>query len=186
MTHTISNTNKMKEYAPKMQFESFENAPKLEFDTWSEISVKNRAHQKCDCEVNQTRVTSSYRTKKRPPGIIRPNVFNVIHRLCQLRRSFTTISWRKKEEGLVCAHVFTTALKWIPPYWESKLEIDRQILVWEPRVLVPRVLVMALKYACSGSLFNLHLLFTATSGHEVSWCWIIIYFLRQGKERLKW
>ena len=93
----------------KCLFESFENAPKLQFDTWSEISVKNRAHQKCDCEINQTGVTSSYRTKKDP-----------------------------------------------------------------------RVLVMALKYACSGSLFNLHLLFTATSGHEGSWYWIIIYFLRQG------
>ena len=68
MTHKISNTNKMKEYAPKTQFESFENAPKSQFDTWSENSEKNRAHQKRICEVNQARVPTSYRTKKNTIG----------------------------------------------------------------------------------------------------------------------
>ena len=41
VTRTISNTNKMKESAPKRQFESFENPSKSQIDTRSEISEKN-------------------------------------------------------------------------------------------------------------------------------------------------
>ena len=68
MSQIFSNTNQMREYAPKTQFESFENAPKSQFDTWSEISEKNRAHQKRIWEVNQSRVPISYRTKNNTIG----------------------------------------------------------------------------------------------------------------------
>ena len=63
----------------KRYFESFENAPKSQFDTWSEISEKNRAHQNCIFEVNQKRDLTPFKHFTAPkikiPGILQVQWF---------------------------------------------------------------------------------------------------------------